>query len=268
MKLVDTHCHPQFIQYDTDRDDVLKRAFDVGISMIAVGTDLETSRKAIELAQAHEQIWASVGLHPNEELGKEYFQGPYKDFARNSRVVAIGEVGLDYYRTPEEDKKKMQQERFEQQLDLAIELDKPLIIHCRDAHADMLAMLKKAQTDHGTKLRGVIHSFTGTWMEAKRYIELGFYIGLNGIATFSRDYDETVTQLPADRILLETDAPYLTPIPHRGKRNEPSYVAEVAAALAGIRGVSVEEIASTTATNAHTLFGLTVSAGLPKRGAL
>lgn len=258
MKFIDTHCHPHFPQYDADRGDMIARSFQAGVSMIAVGTDADTSRKAIELAKNYDQMWASVGLHPNESITHEYFHGEYRDLAAHPKVVAVGEVGLDYYRTPEEENRKLQQERFEQQISIAIDVDKPLVIHCRDAHADMIAALKRHKTEHGDKIRGVIHSFTGTAMEASRYFDLGFLVGLNGITTFAREYDEMLLSLPVDKILLETDAPYLTPLPYRGKRNEPGYLGEVASVLANLKQIPLEDFALQTTKNAEKLFGIKI----------
>lgn len=263
--MTDTHCHPQFPQYDADRGQIIKNAFENGVKIICVGTDLEMSRKAIKLATDYENIWASVGLHPNDNLGEEYDQAVYRELAGHERVVAIGEIGLDYYRTAEPDKIKIQQKRFEKQLELAENLDKPLILHCRDgtrsAHEDMFALLKNIKT------RGVIHSFTSSWQNAKRYIDMGFCIGFNGIITFppspkasaghgTRDYDETIKNMPLEFLLLETDAPYLTPIPHRGKRNEPAFVKLVAEKIAELRNIGYQEVEEATDINAKNLFGL------------
>lgn len=277
MKVFDTHCHPQFSGFDQDRDQMLKRAFDAGVNMICVGTDFEMSRKAIELAEQHEGIWASVGLHPNDNLDELYDQELYVELAKHPKVVAIGEVGLDYYRTTEPTKQKAQHERFLKQIDLAVSLNKPLIIHCRDgatpstssgqasAHSDMIKILETCNVKRETsdtlqassfKLHGVVHSFTGTFADAKKYVSLGFYLGLNGIITFARQYDDIVTSIPLESILLETDAPYLTPEPNRGKRNEPSYVLYVAEQIALLRRISVEKVIEQTTKNAQTLFGL------------
>ncbi len=251
IKYIDTHTHPQLRQYNADRDEVIQRAFEAGVGMICVGVDLESSNQAIELAQKNENIWASVGLHPNDNLDEKYEQAIYAESAQKEKVVAIGEIGLDYYRTTDPAKKEFQKERFLQQISLAQELKKPLIIHCRDAHDDMYEILKN---HHG--LRGVIHSFTGTWSEVQRYIDLGFYIGLNGIITFARQYDESIKNIPLDKILLETDAPFLTPEPHRGQRNESSYLPFIAQKIADIKNISIEEFASQTTENAGELFGL------------
>ena len=149
--VIDTHCHVQFPQYDHDRAEVIRRALDAGIGMICVGTDLEMSRRAVELADRYEGIWASVGLHPNDNLTEHYNQSLYRDLTAHPKVIAIGEIGLDYYRTTEPHLREIQKERFKEQLSLS---DKPLIIHCRDAHDDMIEIL------HATHMRGVIHSFT------------------------------------------------------------------------------------------------------------
>ncbi|MBX4211745.1 MAG: TatD family hydrolase [Candidatus Yanofskybacteria bacterium] len=251
MKAVDTHCHPQFPQFDRDREEMLKRAFNSNIGIICVGTDKKMSEAAIKLSEQHQIVWASVGLHPNDNLDERYDQKIYRKLAQHSKVVAIGEVGLDYFRTTEPEKKKFQRERFEQQIDLAVELDKPLIIHCRDAHADMLSILENRKN-----ARGVIHSFTGTYEDAKRYVALGWHIGLNGITTFTDTLNEVIQHVPVDNILLETDAPYLTPVPFRGQRNEPSYVLEVAKRIADIRSMVLDQLLLKTTQNSLNLFGL------------
>lgn len=250
--MTDTHCHPQFPQYDADRAQVIKNAFENGVKMICVGTDLEMSRKAIKLATDYENIWASIGLHPNDNVGEEYDHRAFRELAGHKKVVAIGEIGLDYYRTTGSDQIKVQQKRFERQLELAESLGKPLILHCRDgarsAHEDMFSFLKSVSVG------GVIHSFTSSWQNAKRYIDMGFHIGFNGIITFAKDYDETIKNMPLEFLLLETDAPYLTPVPHRGQRNEPAFVKLVAQKIAELRNVSYHEIEKVTDENADNLF--------------
>lgn len=261
--LFDTHSHPQFSQYDSDREAVIKRAVDEEISLICVGTDYEKSVQAIELAHKFDgppspkgsgrgNIWASVGLHPNDYLNEVFNPEEYYQLGLDKKVVAVGEIGLDYYRTKNTDDQLFQKKRFIQQLELAAELSLPVIVHCRDAHLDMQATLK-ANLSKISK-DGVIHSFTGNWADAKKYFELGFYIGLNGIITFTDQYNETIINAPLDRILLETDAPYLSPEPYRGKRNEPSYVKYVAQKIADLKNVSLAEVAITTTENARKLF--------------
>ena len=256
--MIDTHCHPQMAQYDGDRDEVIRRALDSGVQMICIGVDLESSRRAISLAEQYEGLWASVGLHPNDNLEEVYDQSVYAELAKHPKVVAIGEVGLDYYRTKELVQQKFQKERFAQQISLAQEIDKPLIIHCRDslgqkgggesAHRDMVGMLPR--------YKGVIHSFTGTKEQALKYVDLGYHIGVNGIITFTHQYDEAIAAVPLERILLETDSPYLAPVPYRGKRNEPSYLIEVAKRVAQIKGIAVEEAMHKTMDNAYKFINL------------
>lgn len=260
--MVDTHCHVQYNKFDEDRNEVIKKALDNDVKMICVGTDYEMSQKAVELAEEYYRIWASVGLHPNDNLTESFDSERYFELAQNPKVVAIGEIGLDYYRTTGEQEQKTQKERFLNQLGLATRLEKLVIIHCRDAHKDMLEILAE-----NPRIKGVIHSFTGTLEEAREYIKLGFYIGLNGIITFppsrkasdghgAQSYDEVVKNIPLDRILTETDAPFLTPVPYRGKRNDPSYVRFVVEKIAEIRNISYEEVHNKTEQNAIDLFDL------------
>ncbi len=258
--IFDSHCHPQMAQYDKDRDEVIKRALEKGVFMICVGTDLETSKQAIELAQRTEGMWASVGLHPNDNLNEKFEPEKYRKLLQEEKVVAFGEIGLDYYRTEKPEDQKFQKERFVQQLELAKELKKPLILHCRDgksgstgpAYRDMIEILSRGYAING----GVVHSFTGTAQEARQFLDLGLYLGFNGIITFARQYDNIIREVPLDRVLLETDAPYLTPEPYRGKRNEPAHVIEVAKKLAQLKNESLEKVIEQTMTNCKKLFKL------------
>lgn len=240
--IVDSHCHPQFPQYDADRDEVIRRALDRGIGMICIGTDLATSRQAIELSNVYDGMHASVGLHPNDpeediSLSEQLLDSP--------KVVAVGEVGLDYYRS---ENKEEQKKRFLSFLEIAKE--KPLVIHCRDAHDDMIALLREHPA------RGVMHSFNGTEEQARAYLNLGYYIGLNAIAIFSKSYEPMIRMIPLERLLLETDAPYLAPAPYRGKRNEPSYIEHVGNAIAPLLSVSPVLLFERTTENAKRLFGI------------
>src|SRR3989344_6683795 len=212
MSIFDSHCHPQMAQYDKDREGMLKRAKDAGVFMICVGMDYETSKQGIALAQKYEGMWASVGLHPNDNLNEKFEAKEYEELLKMPKVVAIGEIGLDYYRTPDPKDQELQKKRFEEQLDLAVRTDMPLILHSRDSgkgsigkvHSDMIAILK----NNLPSKFGVAHSFTGTIDDAKKYLELGFCLGFNGIITFARQYDEVVRFIPIENTLLETDAPY------------------------------------------------------------
>lgn len=249
--LIDSHSHPQFPQYDKNREEVIKKLIDKNIGIVCVGTDLEMSKKAIELANKYDMVWASVGLHPNDVKEEEFDYNTYLNLAKNSKVVAVGETGLDYYRTKDAGLKVKQKEKFLEHIKIAKEIKKPVIIHCRDAHEDMIEILERQE-----ELKGVIHSFTGTKDDAQKYFNLGFYIGLNGIITFARDYDETILNASLSNIILETDAPFLTPVPYRGKRNEPAYVELVGRKLSELKGIEFDEVAKVTTENARKLFNL------------
>lgn len=264
--LIDTHAHVNFLQYKKDGDEVVERSLAEGTWLINVGSEKDTSRRATEYAARYESgVFAAIGLHPlqlraqeieekvdgelikfsipAEEFNKEY----YEDLARRDKVVAIGEIGLDYYRNAAA--KEIQQEVFLRQLELAKEVARPVMIHCREAHKDLLEILRPEP-----EVGGVIHSFSGTAEQADEYLKMGFYLGFNGIITFAREYDEVVKSMPLDRLLLETDCPYLTPVPLRGRRNEPSYVKYVAQKIAELRNISLEEVAEATTKNAKELF--------------
>jgi TatD DNase family protein len=280
--MFDSHCHPQFSQYDSDREEMIKRALSAGCGMVCVGTDLEDSKRAIELAEKHSNMWASVGCHPNDDSIKGRVLGikGYEELAENPKVVAIGEVGLDYYRTTDKENKEKQKEALTEFIDLGIKINKPLIFHVRDplrwaegepsAYEDVLETLNTHPLILNTKISGVIHSFTGDFNLARKFLDLGLYLGLNGIITFpssSRqggttegqapvDLREMITNLPLDKILIETDAPYLAPVPYRGKRNEPLLVEFVAKKIAELKNISVEEVIKVTDGNTKKLFRL------------
>ena len=256
--MIDSHCHPQFPQYDADREEVIKRTLAAGCGMICVGTDLDMSKKAIELAEKYDgppspggfggaSIWATVGLHPHD-VGAEMKIEDFEELAKHPKVVAIGETGLDYYRTSEKEKQEKQKDVFRQFLELAVEMKKPAVIHCRNAYEDMLDILKN------NPVAGVVHSFTGSFDLAREFLDLGLYLGLNGIITFTDEYNDMVAKIPLNRILIETDAPYLAPVPHRGKRNEPLYVEFVARRIAEIKKISFEEVVEKTRENTMKLF--------------
>jgi TatD DNase family protein len=279
--LFDSHSHAHFNAFKEDSDEVIKRALDKGVEMLLVGTHLDTSAKGVEVAEKYDGVWSAIGLHPThttegyfdpKEDGEDkapgggfnrraeiYNKEAYRKLAQSSKkVVAIGEVGLDYYRLEgtEEEKEKtkqIQREVFQQQLDLACELDLAVCIHCRDAHDEVYEMLKATKARH-SNLRGVIHCFTGTPAEAKKHMTLGFLISWTGIITFSREWDEFIKETNISNFLVETDCPYLTPVPHRGKRNEPAYVEFTARKLAELKCMTFEEVAEITTRNAKKLF--------------
>jgi TatD DNase family protein len=273
MKLIDTHCHVGFQAYAEDAAEVIKRARAQDVTMITVGTQLDTSRAAAELANAHEGVYATIGLHPTHAIAHGFNDTQELSFkprqevfdpvaygailASSKKIVAVGECGLDYYRLPEEEEarmKKMQYEAFAAQRQFAIDHNLPIVIHCRDAHADQLAAIKELPNPR----RGVIHCFTGTYEEAKAYVELGWIISFSGIAVFADAVGEVAAKLPLDSLVIETDSPYLTPPPYRGKRNEPLYVQYVAQDIARRRKMTVEDFAAATTENASKMFGITL----------
>ncbi|MEK7664824.1 MAG: TatD family hydrolase [Patescibacteria group bacterium] len=271
--IIDTHSHLNFKAYDSDREEVIKRTQEQGVVCIDVGTKYETSKQAVELAEKYENIYAAIGMHPiyagaqfvkiktdpneGEFLVKEqnFDYEKYRNLAKSKKVVAIGEIGLDYYYKPKtkiklEQFKTAQKKVFVEQLELAKELNLPVILHCRMAHQDILEILKTNNT------KGVIHCFTGNQEEAQQYINLGFYIGLNGII-FKLDMQEVIKNCSLNRILIETDCPYLTPpIEGKDKRNEPIFIKYTIQKIADLKGISFEEVAEITTQNARELFRL------------
>lgn len=269
--LFDSHTHVNFKDFDNDRDAVITRCLDENIWMINVGTDAAYSRKAIEIAHAYpEGVYAAVGIHPhdNERVGEF---SVIEELAKDQKVVAIGETGLDYYhnqatknekRKTENDTAKIelikekQRELFIKHIELSQQVKKPLIIHCRDAHDDLIKILVSSFKLQASSPKGVMHFFTGTKEDAEKYLDLGFYLSFSGVLTFTRDYDELVRWVPLERICIETDAPFVAPVPNRGKRNEPSYVKYTAQRIADIKRLSFEEVATHTTRNARMLFGV------------
>jgi len=245
-KLVDIHAHLNFPDFDSDRDEVIRRALDEGIGIIDVGCDLKNFKKAVAIAEKYEGVFACVGLHPDEEIEK--LPNDLKELARNPKVVAIGECGIDL--KSQKSNLKSQKDLFIKQIELAKELDKPLMIHCRQAHKEVIEILKES------KHYGNIHFFSGTWQEAEQYFDLGFTISFTGVITFARNYDEVIKKSPLDKIMIETDAPFVSPAPFRGKRNEPLYVKEVAKKIAEIKNLDYEEVARVTTENALRFFKL------------
>lgn len=261
--LIDTHCHIQFPQYDVDREEVIVQAKQNDTGMIVVGCDYDSSVSAIQLAEKiGDGAWASIGQHPNDS--REDFE--YEKFLQlgkgSVQVVAVGETGLDWYRLPEgndiEQEKARQQELFKQHIALSKALSKPLIIHSRDAHAVLIEILRSSYDPwtQGERERGVLHCFTGTLDQAREYMQLGFLVSFTGIITFAFQYDEIIKEIALEKILVETDAPYLTPVPFRGKRNMPLYVKYVALRIAELKGVAFDEVRMQTTRNAERLFQL------------
>ncbi len=274
--MIDTHCHLNFNTYKDDKESVIKRAGEAGLSaMINVGSQWDTSVRAVELAESYPNLYAAVGLHPvhlfEQEIDEEeshfttraevFNFKKYFDLAKSSdRVVAIGECGLDYFWWPkdktQDEVKTMQAELFSQQLDLAVELGLPVISHCREAYADLLSVIKK-HSQKGQIIKGVSHCFLGNRQEAKEFLDLGFMLSFTGIITFKNvdpELLEVIKETPIEKIMVETDSPYLAPHPYRGKRNEPAMVVEVARKIAELKGLSLNEVDEITTNNAKSFF--------------
>ncbi len=254
MNLFDSHCHLEMGEFDADREAVLERAFAAGVRrVVTVGTTLEDGRKAVSIAERHPGVYASVGVHPHDVRGIDL--GTYdalKRLAASPKVVAYGEIGLDFFRN--RSPREVQLARFREQLDIAAGLDLPVIIHDREAHEETLAILSQRPVRRG----GIFHCFSGDRNMAERCMEMGFYLSIPGTVTFPKaeSLREAVRDLPLSRLLVETDAPYLSPVPNRGKRNEPAFVIHTAAKVAEIKGVPLAEVAESTTRNAMEVFGI------------
>ena len=256
MELIDSHAHIDFPQFAEDREAMLQRARDVGVgTLLAIGTGPgpEKLDSAIPYAESYDWIYASVGIHPHE--AKEVTQQHLDELAhlaRHPKVIAWGEIGLDYFY--DHSPREVQATVFRSQMELAHAAKLPIIIHCRDAWEDCLAQIEMHWK--ATGLGGILHCFTGTLEHAKRGLEMGFYISFAGNSTYPKTQNirEVAKEIPLERMLIETDSPFLAPQAFRGKRNEPAYVAEVAKALAAVRNLAPEEFAATTAANFRRLF--------------
>jgi len=253
LELFDTHAHLDFPEFEEDINEVLERSRENGVEYIVnVGVDAESSLRSLELSQKHSWIFASVGVHPHDaaKLDEETFD-LLKKLAQDEKVVAVGEIGLDYYRnfSPEE----QQREAFRMQIALAKELGLPIIIHDRDAHKDVLKIVRE---EGARDVGGIMHCFPGDWKMAKECFDLNFLIGIGGTVTFKKSaaLQEVVKRAPIDMIVLETDCPYLSPEPLRGRRNEPANVRYTAKFAAELRGDDAEEFSYRTTLNAKKLF--------------
>lgn len=267
--MIDSHAHLDFKEFDKDREEVIKRFFDAGgEKIINVGCDLKSSARSAALAKKYENIFASAGVHPHDaDTVNETTLQKLEELVSRPKVIAVGEIGLDYFRNLSS--KEKQVEAFKLQLELAENHKKPLIIHCRDAYVELLEILKNYKT---TDWRGVTHCFLGSRPIAEELLKLGFYIGFTGAITYAKkvvmvnapaspkfkldepEIFKVIKNVPLDKILIETDCPYLAPVPYRGERNEPSFVKYVAEKIAEIKGISVEKVEKATSENARNLF--------------
>lgn len=255
-RYIDIHCHLSFPDFDHDVADTIMRAKESNVSMITIGTTREQCLKTMEILNRYPELYGIVGLHPIHtvpgiENGEVFDQSFFKPLLEHTQVVGIGECGLDFFRLPKSTEKQ-QVDAFIAQIELAKETKKPLMLHIRDAYKESLEILEGYK---GT-ISGDTHFFAGTIEDARRFLDLGFYISFTGVITFASMYKELVEYVPLDRIMTETDSPFVAPIPYRGKRCEPSYVIEVVKKMAEIKKVSVEELRDQVYKNAQTLFGI------------
>jgi len=257
MRLIDTHAHLNFKAFNKDYREVIKRALDENVWMINVGSNFATSRRAVEIAEEYKEgVYAAIGLHPIHVQDEKFDASKYRQLAQSPKVVAIGETGLDYYH--DKSAKDSQKDIFVKQLKLAKKLNKPVIIHCREAHQDLIDLLKEQESQNAlSERRGVVHCFMGRWSEAQEYLKMGFLISFTGVVTYVKDYDKAILNIPLEKLMLDTDTPYMPPEPHRGKRNEPRYCKYIAQKIAKIKNVSFKEVAKVTTENARRLFNFT-----------
>jgi len=267
-KYFDIHSHVTFKDYDQDLEEVLQRMRDESVWTITVGVNKATSEDAVKFGEGKEGFFSTVGLHPNDTESETFSESEYKSLILNPKVVGVGECGLDYFRITGDIAiaKKRQMREFEKHIDFAIKYDKPLMIHGRpsrgtvDTYLDMLAILESKKRDVGEKLRGNIHFFVGTVDIARRFYTIGFTTSFTGVLTFAREYDDVVKFAPLEMLMTETDAPYATPNPFRGRRNEPVYVKYIVGAIASIRGIPEETAREATVQNALKMFVPSLSA--------
>lgn len=264
IKYIDIHSHLGFGDYDQDLKETIQRMKDSGVATITVGTDLESSKEAVKIAEEYENVWACIGSHPADKRDFVFEEKDFVKLVKSQKVVAIGECGLDYFHIEKEfgngeisvnnisKEKDRQKKEFIKQIEFAIKYDKPLMLHIRDAYPDAYEILKK----YNGKVRANMHFFAGSLEWAKKFIELGFNISLTGVITFARQYDEIIKNISLDKIHAETDSPYVTPAPYRGKRNEPVYVIEVVKKIAEIRGEDFETVRKQLLQNSKGFFGI------------
>lgn len=255
---IDIHSHLNFGDYEKDFDEVIKRLKESNTATITVGCDLASSKKAVELADKYENIYACIGLHPADNTTEVFDEAEFEKLVAHKKVVAIGECGLDYGREKDaKDEDKIRQRKdFLAQIDFAVKHNKPLMLHVRNAHEDTLAILEEKKKVFGEKLRGNSHFFSGNKEIAQRYLDLGFTVSFTGVITFVHDYDEVVKYVPLEKMMSETDSPFVAPVPHRRERNEPSYVSEVVKKISEIRGEDLETVKNTLKQNAIDFFKL------------
>ena len=249
MTLIDTHAHIYNDDYSKRIDDVIKAAENNGVEkIISIGVDLKSSEQCMKLAEKYETVYATCGIHPHEsEKAPKGYLYELEQFYKHPKVLAVGEIGLDYFYDFSD--RKTQRKIYQDQLEMASSLDLPAVVHCRDSDDDILSGIQ--DSDHRY---GVIHCFASGLDFAKSILETGFYLSFTGMITFVKELEEVVREVPLDKMMVETDSPYLTPKPFRGKKNEPAYVLHVAEKIANLKDISLEEVAESTTKTAYSLF--------------
>lgn len=250
-KYFDIHSHLNFKDYDADFDAVIARMRESGTHTIVVGTDYESSKRAVELAEQYPEIYACIGVHPVDDPTRAFDEAQFTELVKHPKVVAVGECGLDFYHSKKEEDYERQAKLFREQIEFAIKHRKPIMIHGRDAYEEILAILE----EYRGGVFGNVHFFAGSWEVAERFFNLGFTISVTGVLTLTKQYDEVVKRAPLDKIMTETDAPFVAPVPYRGQRNAPSYVANVGERVAEIRWEDLEEVRQRLVENALRMVG-------------
>lgn len=252
----DSHSHLNLSEFVDDKEEVIEKMATDRVGTLTVGTSLETSKEAVRLSKTHEDLFACIGLHPNEVQNEVFAKEEFEKLL-GEKTVCVGECGLDYFRG---ETREPQETEFRKQIDFALEHDLPLMLHIRprkgsmDAYEDTLSILEEYKKTAGKKLRGQAHFFAGTEAIAQKFLDLGFYISFTGVITFTKDYDKLVQYVPLRRILTETDSPFVAPVPYRGHRSEPSYVIEVYKKMAELKGVSLDDFKTIIQNNLKTLY--------------
>jgi TatD DNase family protein len=261
MPYIDIHSHLNFPEFDIDREEAVMRLESSDTYTILVGTDFESSKQAVELADKNDRLYACIGVHPVDDITKTFEKEKFEELVKHPKVVAIGECGLDFFHADKNDdnEKSRQEKLFLDQIEFALEYDKPIMIHSRDAYLELLELLEPLVKSNGEKLRGNVHFFAGDLEIAKRFINIGFTLSFTGVITFARTYDEVIKNIPLDMMMSETDSPYVSPVPYRGKRNEPSYVQEVVKKIAEIRGEDIKMVEKTLLDNASRVFNISLA---------
>ena len=249
-KYFDIHSHLNSPKYDGDLEEVIGRLKETDTHTIVIGTDLENSRRALELADKYEGLYASIGIHPVDDPSLKFDEVEFEKLVKHPKVVSIGECGMDFFSAEKDQDYDRQYILFMDQIEFAVKHDKPLVIHGRKAEEEIVSILESLKERHGEKLRGNMHFFASTPEVAERFFKIGFSVSFTGVITFTHDYDEVIKKAPLNMIHAETDAPYVAPVPYRGKRNEPAYVSEVYKKIAEIRVEDPELVRKTLVENA------------------